>query len=164
MSCESTQRRLSDHLEGELRGPARLRVARHLDRCPECGALFRSLARTVHGLRALGPRPSTSSSLAAIIGRIADEPSRGAERIDREERGLRWALAVCLQPASLRRTVRIALVVGVVLTAVNQWDVLAGGRFTWLTAAKIAANFLVPFVVSNLGLVSGARNRAGRAS
>jgi len=60
---------------------------------------------------------------------------------------------VCRQSKHLRRTLLIGVVVGCVLTAINQVDVLAEGRATALTAVKIALNFCVPFVVSNLGLL-----------
>jgi hypothetical protein len=72
--------------------------------------------------------------------------------------GWRFALATMRAPANLRRTTRIALVVGTVLTLINQGDVLVGGDATALTAFKIALCFVVPFVVSNLGVISGARN------
>jgi len=67
---------------------------------------------------------------------------------------VRDALAYCRRPAHLRRTVRIALVVGLVLTAINQLDVILGGAATTATWIKCALNFVVPFVVSNLGLLS----------
>ena len=70
---------------------------------------------------------------------------------------LREALAPCLQRRTLRRTSRIALVVGCVLTGINQADVLAEGKGTALTGAKIGLNFLVPFIVSNLGVIAGTR-------
>ena len=75
-------------------------------------------------------------------------------RPDRRER-LRAALAYCRRPAHLRRTIRIALVVGLVLTAINQLDVILSGDATAATWIKCALNFVVPFVVSNLGLLSG---------
>jgi hypothetical protein len=71
----------------------------------------------------------------------------------------REALRYCLQRRHLRRTLRIALVVGVVLTAINQLDVIASGDATTTTWVKCALNFLVPFVVSNLGLLSGRATR-----
>ena len=73
--------------------------------------------------------------------------------------GWRLALAYCLQPAHLRRTTRIALVVGVLLTTINQLDVLLGGDATALTYVKCALNFVVAFVVSNLGLLAGRAER-----
>jgi hypothetical protein len=67
----------------------------------------------------------------------------------------RDVLRYCFQRRHLRRTVRIALVVGVVLTAINQLDVILSGDATPTTWVKCGLNFLVPFVVSNLGLLSG---------
>jgi hypothetical protein len=72
---------------------------------------------------------------------------------------LKTALATCVDPANLRRTIPIALVVGIVLTLINQLDVLVAGRATALTAVKIGLNFCVPFVVSNAGLLTGIRSR-----
>ena len=71
---------------------------------------------------------------------------------------LKAALEACADWANLRRTIPIALVVGVVLTLINQLDVLVAGRATTLTAVKIGLNFCVPFVVSNLGLLAGRRS------
>ena len=73
--------------------------------------------------------------------------------------GWRAAVSYCAQPAHLRRTVRIALVVGLVLTAINQLDVMLRGDATALTYGKCALNFVVPFVVSNLGLLAGRAQR-----
>jgi hypothetical protein len=63
----------------------------------------------------------------------------------------------CLQRHNLRRTIRIALVVGVVLTAINQSTVIAAGNATTATWVRCALNFLVPFLVSNAGLLAGRR-------
>lgn len=67
------------------------------------------------------------------------------------------ALKTCLRREHLRRTVGIALAVGTVLTAINQADVIAGGAATTATWAKAVANYIVPFIVSNLGLLAGQR-------
>jgi hypothetical protein len=68
---------------------------------------------------------------------------------------VRAALDYCLRREHLRRTLRIALVVGLVLTAINQLDVILRGEATVITWAKCGLNFVVPFVVSNLGLLAG---------
>jgi hypothetical protein len=78
----------------------------------------------------------------------ADERALGA---------VRDALAFCLERRNLRRTVRIALVVGVVLTAINQGGVIAAGHASSATWVRCALNFVVPFLVSNAGLLSGRR-------
>jgi len=64
---------------------------------------------------------------------------------------------IVLRPEHLRRTLLIALVVGVVLTLINQLDVIVSGDATLATWIKAGANFCVPFVVSNLGLLAGQR-------
>jgi hypothetical protein len=61
----------------------------------------------------------------------------------------------------LRRTVTIALVVGTILTLINQGDVIVGGNASAATWIKAALNFCVPFVVSNLGLLAGKRAERG---
>jgi hypothetical protein len=76
--------------------------------------------------------------------------------------GIGTLTAPCRQRANLRRTIRIALVVGTILTLINQADVLLEGDATLLTAVKIPLNFVVPFIVSNLGVISGSRTAQGR--
>jgi hypothetical protein len=65
------------------------------------------------------------------------------------------ACRYCLTPERLRRTALTALIVGTVLTLVNQVDVVAGGAATSTTYLKITANYIVPLVVSNVGLLIG---------
>jgi hypothetical protein len=60
---------------------------------------------------------------------------------------------------NLRRTVAAALLVGTVLFAINQLDIVIAGRETPLTWLKIALSYLVPFCVANYGLLVGARDR-----
>lgn len=63
----------------------------------------------------------------------------------------------CARRENLRRTVLIAIVVGVLLTVINQGGVIAAGDATTATWARCALNFVVPFLVSNAGLLSGRR-------
>jgi hypothetical protein len=74
---------------------------------------------------------------------------------------VREALRIVFMREHLRRTLRIALVVGLVLTAINQLDVILKGDATTITWAKTVLNFCVPFVVSNLGLLAGKRAERG---
>jgi hypothetical protein len=67
------------------------------------------------------------------------------------------ALQVCGRREHLRRTAGIALIVGTALTLINHADVIAGGDATTATWIKVPLNFLVPFVVANLGLLAGRR-------
>lgn len=73
---------------------------------------------------------------------------------------VREAVAYCLRRRHLRRTLKIALVVGVVLTVINQIDVIVGGQATAWTWVKCGMNFVVPFVVSNLGVLSARRSES----
>lgn len=73
----------------------------------------------------------------------------------RSARSPRAALSYCAERRHLRRTVPLALVVGTILTAINQLDVILAGDATTATWLKSGLNFVVPFVVSNLGLLSG---------
>lgn len=59
----------------------------------------------------------------------------------------------CARRENLRRTVRIALVVGVLLTVINQSGVIAAGDATTVTWVRCGLNFVVPFLVSNAGLL-----------
>lgn len=69
--------------------------------------------------------------------------------------GVAAALAYAGQPRYLRRTVTTALIVGLVLTAINQGGVLLAGHAGTATYVRCVLNFIVPFVVSNVGLLSG---------
>jgi hypothetical protein len=67
------------------------------------------------------------------------------------------ACAYCAERRNLRRTVRIALVVGVILTLINQGSVIADGHATAATWVRCVLNFIVPFLVSNAGLLAARR-------
>lgn len=76
---------------------------------------------------------------------------------------MRQALTIVLRREHLRKTLKIALIVGCVLTAINQLDVFVKGDQTTITFVKTGLNFCVPFVVSNLGLLAGKRAEAEAA-
>ncbi len=58
------------------------------------------------------------------------------------------------RPAILRRCATIAAMVGTILTLVNQGDAVLAGRLDAALWWKVPANYLVPFLVSNLGAMS----------
>jgi len=72
----------------------------------------------------------------------------------------RQALRICFRREHLRRTVKIALIVGTLLTLINQLDVIVNGDATTITWVKAGLNYCVPFIVSNLGLLAGKRAEA----
>jgi hypothetical protein len=57
----------------------------------------------------------------------------------------------------LGQTIRVAVVVGTVLFAINQLDVVLAGKATWVTWLKTALTYLVPFLVANYGLLVGSQ-------
>jgi hypothetical protein len=77
---------------------------------------------------------------------------------------LKEALRICREREHLRRTAKIALVVGTILTAINQLDVILRGDATAITWVKSGLNYCVPFVVSNLGLLAASGRRRGGTS
>ena len=64
---------------------------------------------------------------------------------------------MCCQHMVVRRTVRIALLVGTILSAVNQGGVLLAGDASGMTWLRVAVNYVIPFCVSNAGVLSGTR-------
>ena len=74
----------------------------------------------------------------------------------------REALRVVAYRPHLVRTIRIALVVGTVLFAINQLDVVLRGDATVLVWFKAALTYVVPFCVSNLGILVATSERRRR--
>jgi hypothetical protein len=66
-----------------------------------------------------------------------------------------WAEAVRVvcYPAHLRKTVAVAAVVGTVLFAINHLDVVVRGQANAVVWLKMALTYLVPFTVSNYGIL-----------
>jgi hypothetical protein len=48
------------------------------------------------------------------------------------------------------------------LSAINEGDTLASGHLTTALAVEVPLNFVVPFVVSNLGLLAAESNTVTR--
>ncbi len=65
------------------------------------------------------------------------------------------SLAYLTRPKHLRRTVSIAIVVGILLSTINQLTVITAGHANTATWVRCGLNLVVPFIVSNLGLLSG---------
>ena len=61
-----------------------------------------------------------------------------------------------LRGATVATATRIAVVVGLWLSVMNQGDALVHGHAPWL---KVALNFVTPFVVSSLGYLAARRRR-----
>lgn len=70
----------------------------------------------------------------------------------------REALGLFLGGATVRTGVRVALVVGTVLSLVNQGQTIADGAATVGTWIRVGVNYLVPFLVSSYGFLAGCRD------
>lgn len=57
------------------------------------------------------------------------------------------------------RALRVALIVGVVLFAINQLDIVLRGEVTPTVVAKIVLTFLVPYSVSTYSSLQASRLR-----
>lgn len=64
---------------------------------------------------------------------------------------------------TFRTCFRVALVVGTLLSIVNQGSILLAGEATASTAIRIAINYLIPFVVSSIGYLAPFRTARATA-
>lgn len=69
------------------------------------------------------------------------------------------ACRLILRGVTFRTCVRVAIVVGTILTAVNQGSVIVGGDASAVTWLRVSVNYLVPFVVSSIGYLAPFRCR-----
>lgn len=70
------------------------------------------------------------------------------------------ALAVVRHPPHLRRTLLTTAIVGTLLFFINQLDVVLAGEATTTVWLKSALTYLVPFAVSNVGILIATQRRA----
>ncbi len=69
----------------------------------------------------------------------------------------RQALRQLSRGATLRTCVPVAVVVGSLLSAVNEGDVLVSGMVTQRVVVKLVANLLIPFLTSSTGALLAVR-------
>lgn len=77
----------------------------------------------------------------------------------RREKAPRAWLALATQPPIVRRSLRVALVVGTVLTLINQGDRVLALDIDAPAMARIALTYLVPYAVSTWAAVAALRER-----
>lgn len=68
------------------------------------------------------------------------------------------AFKLFFQGVTLSTCIPVALVVGVILSTINQSDVILGGSAGTLTWVKVGMNFVVPFCVSSYGFLNARRS------
>jgi hypothetical protein len=72
-----------------------------------------------------------------------------------------WSQAVALivRGATFSVSIRIALVVGTLLSAVNQGSAIIDGDTSTSTWVRVGFNYLVPYVVASIGYLAPLRQR-----
>ena len=70
------------------------------------------------------------------------------------------ACRLILRGVTFHTCIRVALIVGTILTFVNQGSVIAGGDATAVTWVRVGVNYLVPFLVSSVGYLAPFRDRS----
>lgn len=70
------------------------------------------------------------------------------------------AIGLIVRGRTARTAGPIALIVGTVLSVVNQAEVIIGGHATATTWVRVLVNYLVPFVVASVAYLSACRGRA----
>lgn len=88
-------------------------------------------------------------------GPVAPDPGDVADSLAWRTWPEACSLIVCGR--TWRPALSVGLVVGSVLSAVNQGDALLTGQVDWLLGLRVVANFLIPYVVSSVGLLSAHR-------
>lgn len=73
------------------------------------------------------------------------------------------ALALFLRGYTARTAAPIAVVVGTILSAVNQGHILLAGTADTGTWIRVVINYVVPFTVASIGFLSARRVREERA-
>ena len=80
-----------------------------------------------------------------------------------EEISLSW-LATARRPAIVRRSVRIAAIVGTLLVAINYADRWLAGTLVAIDFIKMGLTYLVPYCVSTFAAVAAIRDLGHRPS
>jgi putative zinc finger protein len=165
---------LSRYLDDDLDRNERRSLEDHLLRCARCRRLLESLAYTIRSIAALPPleAPGLAEGIIAEL-RAADAPASDPERRPRGATGSvrrlrpapgRAAAAArqWLTAPRLRLTIPLALLVGVILSLVNQGGMILSGKIDLEMCAICGLNFVLPFLALNLALVAAARVKLRR--
>lgn len=71
---------------------------------------------------------------------------------------------VIAYPPHLKRSLATALIVGTILFTINQLDVVLADGWTLRVAIKSGLTYLVPFCVTNVGILAATKRTASRRS
>ena len=69
------------------------------------------------------------------------------------------ACVLMAKGATFRTASKIAVVVGTLLTVVNQGSLIASGDASWATWVRTVANYVIPYTVASIGYLTPFRKR-----
>jgi hypothetical protein len=69
------------------------------------------------------------------------------------------AFGLFCRGVTFRTAAPVAVLVGTVLSLVNQLHVVVDGDATWATWVRVAVNYAVPYAVASVGFLSACRTR-----
>jgi anti-sigma factor RsiW len=161
---------MSRYLDGELAAAERGMLEQHVSECLSCRRELQSLSQTISGLDSLrepAPPGLARSVIAALAATSPDltvvhGDDGGAFAPVAWRARLRTAAGYCLRRSQLRFTIPVGLVVGAVLSVVNQGAMLLEGRIDVGMCAVCALDFLLPLAAMNIALLMAVRLVGGR--
>lgn len=62
-----------------------------------------------------------------------------------------------LRGATTRAAIPVALLVGTLLSSVNEGGDLAAGKLGWVVWVRVVVNYATPFLVASVGYLAGGR-------
>lgn len=72
-------------------------------------------------------------------------------------------MKLALRPDIVRRSRKVALIVGTILVGINYGDRIFGGDIAVLDGCKMVLTYCVPYCVSTYAAVSAVREASGRS-
>lgn len=108
-----------------------------------------------------GPPTALDSRLAEAAMDHDITPGNSKRRPPPPWSSSREACVLIARGYTFRTGVVVASVVGTILSGVNEGTVIASGHLGVSTWARVATNYLVPFVVASVGYLAPFRRRRG---
>jgi hypothetical protein len=77
---------------------------------------------------------------------------------------MKETLRLAMQPSVIKRALKYAIVVGLILVTINHSDAILKGQMTTGRLLKIALTVMVPYIVSTLSSVGALRDHNAEPS
>ncbi len=68
-------------------------------------------------------------------------------------------VALAMRPATVSRSLKVAVFIGTVLGAINHYDMFISGNFETRRVVQLLVTYAVPYAVATYGAVTEAMNR-----